>query len=194
MNRKLLIRFLWTTAACWVTACSGNELKDGGFTTPDSESWDGSSWSTWTATSVCGRPTWADRLNSGRGAAAYGWYNANELGFFQDVPGAAFVTYNFSIWVRKERNYNEDVTQLKIEWLDRNRNWLSESIVSNITGRSSANYALFTVTGSTTDTNCEIVRVVAWARWKTPTNTTWATLQLDDADLTAVAPTVLRIK
>ncbi|MFH0880717.1 MAG: hypothetical protein V2A34_13460 [Lentisphaerota bacterium] len=183
----------------WAVASPGNELKNGSFDAPDDEWWAGSSWSIWTDPDVCGRPWWAERTHpqewSGRrGAAAFGWENANEMGLYQDVAGGAHVVYTFTVWVRKERNYNEDFTQLNIEWLDRNRNWLGGNICSNITGRASNDFTRFTVTGSTTNTHCAIVRAVIWAKWKTPTNTSTVSLQFDDAELTARPPTIIRIK
>lgn len=176
-----------------------NELRNGTFDSPDNNSWVGSSWSTWTTPGACGREWWAQRVGpqegaGTRGAAGYGWMAASEMGIYQDVPGKANITYTFKVWCRREINYNPDIVQLNIEWLDINHAFLTDHLYLNITPLVSNTWQQFTVSGSTTNTNCAFARAVIYTRWLDPTNITSASMQFDDAEVTATPPTFLQIK
>jgi hypothetical protein len=172
-----------------------NLLQNGSFDQPDNIGWSGSEWSIWTAENQCGREPWAERTNtSGRGAAAYGWNSANEMGIYQDASGAADTLYVFSVWVKKEVNYNEAQTELKIEWLDDALGRLGGDVVSNITGQAGTTYTKFTVTGSSTNAECAVARIVIHTQWNNPAITSKASMQFDDVILRAYPATVIQVK
>jgi len=185
----------WLVAALFFlaigSACSADALNSGDFNSPDNESWDNAGWQGhWGS---CGRPSWAEREGTGRGVAAYGWGSGEGVGFFQDVPATAGVTYTFSIWVKKEPNYSENYTHLKIEWLDSSHAQLGDTISTNIAGQSTSTYGKFAISGSTTNPACAFARAVVMTEWTTPTNNWWATMQFDDASLVAEPGTVIQI-
>ncbi len=170
--------------------CSASLLANGAFGTPDNESWAGSSWIAW---GESGRTTWAARDELGRGVGMFGWTAGSNAGLFQDVPATSGVTYTFSIWVRKEINYNEDWTHLKIEWRGAGFEDLGGTISTNIVGQAGSTYTKFTISGSTTDTLCRYARAVVMTEWSTPTNAWWATIQFDDASLVAEPAAVIML-
>ena len=170
---------------------SANLLVGGDFSSPDNEGWAQSGWVSWGGPG--GRPLWADRAGTGRGAAAYGWAEASELGLYQDVPASAGLTYTFSIWVKKEPNYHEHSTLLKLEWVDAQHNLLGDAEVTNITGQAGETFAKFSVSGRTLNPACAYVRVVAFTRWNTPTAWNGLVLMFDDASLVPQSGALIEI-
>ena len=52
----------------------------------------------------------------------------------------------------------------------------------------------FTVTGSTRNAKCAFARAVTYTRWLTPATDVAATIQFDDAGMTATPATLIQVK
>lgn len=171
---------------------SANLLTNANLNEPsNNDGWAGSGWVSWGGPG--GRPEWADRAGAGRGAAAYGWAAGSSFGFFQDVPATRGVTYDFSIWVLKEANYPEEMTQIKIEWVDATGQHLGGDIVRDISGQATDSFTRFRVSGRTTNAACTHARAVVYTQWATSTNWNGLAIKFDDASMVAVPGTLLEL-
>jgi hypothetical protein len=187
---KPILTALMILMAQSVSLCHANKLTYGNFDTPDNEWWADSGWTSW---GLGGRMRWAARGDGGRGVAAYGGEATNELGFYQNVPATSGVTYTFTIWVRKEINYNEEHTELKLEWKDSHYADLGGTFITNISSQAGPTFTKFTLSGSTINPACAYVRPIVFTRWLTPTNDQMTTMQLDDASLEVESAAVIEI-
>ena len=189
---KPILTALMILMAQSVSLCHANMLTYGNFDTPDNEWWADSGWTSW---GLGGRMRGAARGDGGRGVAAYGGAitNGTWMGFYQDVPATSGVTYTFTIWVRKEIHYNEDSTELKLEWKDSHYTDLGGTFITNISRQAAPTFIKFTLSGSTINPACAYVRPIVFTRWLTPTNDQMTTMQFDDASLEAEPAAVIEI-
>ena len=169
-----------------IPLCHADLLTNGNFNTPDNQWWAASGWDGW----GCSRSNCADRAGNGRGAMAPDCTTTDTAGFYQDVPVTLGLTYTFSIWARKDAGYPDKNTEIKIEWMDANKVILS-SLITNITGHVGPTYAKFKISGSTENSHCKYIRVVATMAWSNIVP--HATMQFDDAYLEAEPGTVIEI-
>ena len=186
--RKCLLSclVLFLLAVSMGSAFGGNLLINGNFNSPDNNAMDNSGWNAWWAGErLCGRETWADRAYNGRGFAAYGWGAASFVGIYQDVAATPGVTYSFTVWIKKESNFNENYTEIKLEWKDSNFSDLGGTVGLNLTGQAGTSYARYTVSGSSTNPACAYVRPVIYTQWGVPATNNSATIHFDDAELVA---------
>ena len=175
-------------------AFGGDLLVNGDFNNPDDNLMDYSGWyAWWSGERPCGRETWADRAYNGRGFAVYGWGEGSLVGIYQNVAATCGVTYTFTVWVKKEIHYDEAYTELKLEWKDADMADLGGSCFTNLTSQTGPTYALYSISGSTTNLACAYVRPVIYAQWNTPTVTESASMQFDDAALTIEPAAVILI-
>lgn len=191
LSSPLAVLFL---AISMGNAFGGNLLINGDFNSPDDNLMDYSGWSAWWAGDrPCGRETWADRAYNGRGFAVYGWGEGSLVGIYQNVAATCGVTYTFTVWVKKEINYDEEYTEIKLEWKDADMADLGGSCFTNLTAQTGPTYTLYTISGSTTNPVCAYVRPVIYTQWNTPAVTESASMQFDDAELVIEPAAVILI-